>query len=150
MLEKSSISYSNVWATEWPIHWVSRRRRPRGLRELLHLPQSLVTTSPFFRLSTNLLLSSLLTVHPHLPLQSCSGSGNSFVDITSNQAQPLSNFLSHPTRPTTPSNSHWGEGAVRRLQAATPAKPSKLGERRREDTPVSAGEQTQCSVDRGD
>ena len=36
---------------------------------------------------------SLLTVHPHLPLHSCSGSGNSFVDITSNQAQPLSNFL---------------------------------------------------------
>ena len=80
---------------------------------------------------------------------SCSGR-NSFVDITSNQAQPLSNFLSHPTRPTTPSNSHWGEGAVRRLQAATPAKPSKLGERRREDTPVSAGDQTQCSVDLGD
>ena len=69
------------------------RRRPRGLRELLDLPQSMVTTIPFFRLSTNLLLSSLLTVHSHLPLHSCSGSGNSFVDITSNQAQPLSNFL---------------------------------------------------------
>ena len=41
-------------------------------------------------------------------------------------------------------------GSLRRLQAATPAKPSKLGERRREDTPVSAGEQTQCSVDLGD
>ena len=73
---------------------------------------------------------------------------HSFVDITSNQAQPLSNFLSHPTRPTTPSNSHWG--AVRRLQPATPAKPSELGKRRREDTPVSAGDQTQYSVDLGD
>ena len=67
-------------------------RRPRGLRELLLLPQSLVKTSPFFRLSTNLLHTSLLTVHPDLPLHSCSGR-NSFVDITSNQAQPLSNFL---------------------------------------------------------
>ena len=37
---------------------------------------------------------SLLTPHrPSIPLHSCSGSGNSFVDITSNQAQPLSNFL---------------------------------------------------------
>ena len=35
-------------------------------------------------------------------------------------------------------------------EPATPANPSELGERRREDTPVSAGEQTQCSVDLGD
>ena len=50
----------------------------------------------------------------------------------------------------TPSNPHQGEGAVRRLQAATPAKPSELGERRGEDTSVSEGDQTQCSVDLGD
>ena len=72
--EKSSISYSNAeQLSDLPTAWVSRiTRRPQGLRELLLLPQSLVKTSPFFRLSTNLLLTSLLTVHPDLPLHSCS------------------------------------------------------------------------------
>ena len=43
---------------------------------------------------------------------------------------------------------------MRRLQVQledyTPANPSELGERRREDTPVSEGDQTQCSVDLDD
>ena len=70
---------------------------------------------------------------------SCSGR-NSFVDITSNQAQPLSNFLL-----IQPDQRH-----LQILIEVQPATPAKLGERRREDTPVSAGDQTQYSVDLGD